>query len=146
CTPGNRPTSPERPPLDSQVSLSRLTQAHSRLKRVRLQSLPYGEASAMAEQALVRQTGVAAAKGSPPLDGDCTLVIFGASGDLTQRLLMPAIYNLACDGLLPRHFAIVGVAKDEMSSAQFRDHLTAAIQKFKTRPTFDPAVWDRLAS
>jgi len=100
----------------------------------------------MPEQAIVRQTGVPAGKGSPPHDGDCTLVIFGASGDLTQRLLMPAIYNLACDGLLPRHLAIVGVAKDEMSSAQFRDHLTAAIHKFKTRPTFDPAVWDRLVS
>jgi glucose-6-phosphate 1-dehydrogenase len=72
------------------------------------------------------------------------MVLFGASGDLTKRLLTPAIYNLACDGLLPKHFAIIGVAKDELSSEQFRRNLTDGIQKFKTRPTFDQAIWDSL--
>jgi glucose-6-phosphate 1-dehydrogenase len=99
----------------------------------------------MADSTLVRQTGVAPPRGAPPHDGDCTLVLFGASGDLTRRLLTPAIYNLACDGLLPRHFAIVGVARDTLSVEQFRQHLTEGIQKFKTRPTLDQAVWDRLA-
>ena len=42
----------------------------------------------------------------------CILVIFGASGDLTKRLLMPALFNLACDRLLPGRFAIVGIALD----------------------------------
>jgi glucose-6-phosphate 1-dehydrogenase len=98
----------------------------------------------MPDSTLVRQTGVAPARGTPPHDGDCILVLFGASGDLTRRLLTPAIYNLACDGLLPKHFAIVGVARDELSVEHFRQHLTEGIQKFKTRPTFDPAVWDSL--
>lgn len=48
------------------------------------------------------------------------MVIFGASGDLTKRLLMPALYNLACDGLLPKRFALVGVAMDELTTEQFR--------------------------
>ena len=76
----------------------------------------------------------------------CTLVIFGASGDLTRRLLTPALYNLACDRLLPMPFTIVGVARDAFSDADFRARLTAAVQQFNTRPTFDPAVWERMAA
>lgn len=71
----------------------------------------------------------------------CIMVIFGASGDLTKRLLMPAIYNLACDGLLPQKFAIIGTAMDQMSHEQFRDKMTADIQEFNTRPDFDMELW-----
>ena len=60
----------------------------------------------------------------------CILVIFGASGDLTKRLLMPALFNLACDRLLPGRFAIVGIAMDEMTTEQFREKMTADIKKF----------------
>jgi hypothetical protein len=74
----------------------------------------------MSDSTLVRQTGVAPARGAPPPDGDCILVLFGASGALTRRLLTPAIYNLACDGLLPRHLAIVGVARDAIGSPCLR--------------------------
>ena len=81
------------------------------------------------------------------LPGDpCVLVIFGASGDLTKRLLMPAIYNLACDGLLPEKFSIVGMALDELTTDTFRQRMTADIQKFSTRTQFDQAAWDRLAA
>jgi glucose-6-phosphate 1-dehydrogenase len=76
----------------------------------------------------------------------CILVLFGASGDLTKRLLMPALYNLCADKLLPEHFAIVGVARDELSSEQFRERLTADIQRFSTRQPFDPHNWERIAS
>jgi glucose-6-phosphate 1-dehydrogenase len=48
------------------------------------------------------------------------LVILGASGDLTKRLLMPALYNLACDGLLPDDFAVVGMARGAMTTEAFR--------------------------
>src|SRR5579862_8251293 len=71
----------------------------------------------------------------------CILVIFGASGDLTKRLLMPALYNLACNKMLPEHFAIVGIALEEMTTEQFRERMTKDIQQFKTRPTFDEKVW-----
>src|ERR1035441_4406718 len=50
----------------------------------------------------------------------CIMVIFGASGDLTGRKLIPAIYNLAHAGLMPKHFGIVGVAIDQMSEEDFR--------------------------
>jgi glucose-6-phosphate 1-dehydrogenase len=97
-------------------------------------------------ETLVHQTQTAgpASSAVPPADG-CTLVIFGASGDLTRRLLLPAIYNLACDRLLPERFAIIGVARDELSTEEFRDRLGAGLKQFNTRTTFDPATWQRLA-
>ena len=50
----------------------------------------------------------------------CVMVIFGASGDLTKRKLLPALYNLSKQGYLPKNFAIVGVARTEMSDKEFR--------------------------
>ena len=78
-----------------------------------------------------------------PAADPCTLVIFGASGDLTRRLLMPAIFNLYCDGLLGEHFAIVGVAMDELPSQTFRERMSGFIQQFGTRAKFDEAAWAR---
>jgi glucose-6-phosphate 1-dehydrogenase len=83
-----------------------------------------------------------AARASDP----CIVAIFGASGDLTKRLLIPAFYNLACDGLLPKHFAIVGIARDEFSTEQFRAKMTADIQQFSTRASFDARVWEDFAA
>ena len=60
----------------------------------------------------------------------CTLVIFGASGDLTRRKLLPAIYNLAEDALLPDAFAVVGVARQPISEAEFRGQMRDAVEKF----------------
>ena len=57
--------------------------------------------------------------------GSCIMVIFGASGDLTKRKLIPALYNLAKEGYLPDDFAVVGVARSEMNSEQFRERITA---------------------
>ena len=74
------------------------------------------------------------------------MLIFGASGDLTKRLLVPAIYNLACDGLLADSFAVIGTATDAWTTESFRERMTAEIQKFHTRQVFDQAVWDKLVS
>jgi glucose-6-phosphate 1-dehydrogenase len=70
----------------------------------------------------------------------CCLVIFGASGDLTHRLLVPALYNLAVDGLLPEAFALIGVARSESSSAEFAAGLAASLPKFATRKIDQSAV------
>ena len=58
--------------------------------------------------------------GQPSTAAAGVLVILGASGDLTKRLLMPAVYNLACEGLLPDEFAIVGMALPDLTTAEFR--------------------------
>jgi glucose-6-phosphate 1-dehydrogenase len=77
----------------------------------------------------------------PP--GPCALVIFGASGDLTKRKLVPALYYLAADGLLPEDFAVVGTASSEFTSQAFRDKLRGEIPEF-LEGAFDPAVWRQL--
>jgi len=67
----------------------------------------------------------------------CSLVIFGASGDLTHRLLIPALYNLAAAGLLDDAFSIIGVARKETSSDAFRSSLEKSLREFATRPVDD---------
>src|ERR1700692_2921548 len=95
-------------------------------------------------------TTVAASKPSvdaaTPVADPCIMVIFGASGDLTKRLLMPAIYNLHCDDLLPPHFAIVGIAMDELTTDIFRERMSKDIRQFNTRNDFDAKAWDDLCS
>ncbi|BAY10540.1 glucose-6-phosphate dehydrogenase [Calothrix sp. NIES-2098] len=72
----------------------------------------------------------------------CVMVIFGAAGDLTKRLLIPALYNLARAGLLPKEFAVVGVARAQMSNDEFRAKLSQDIQKFATVPV-DAQLWEK---
>ena len=57
--------------------------------------------------------------------GPCVMVLFGASGDLTKRKLVPALYNLVKAKLLPKTFAVVGVAFDDLTRDQFRDQVTS---------------------
>jgi len=75
----------------------------------------------------------------------CCLVIFGASGDLTHRLLMPALYNLAATGLLPQAFALIGVGRSEFSSEAFRAGLADSLPKFATRQIDESVVKTVLA-
>jgi glucose-6-phosphate 1-dehydrogenase len=75
----------------------------------------------------------------------CALVIFGASGDLTRRKLFPALYSLAYRQLLPPHFAVVGVARTEMSDEEFRERMEEAVREFG-RDEFRQDVWDSLAA
>ncbi|PYY15499.1 MAG: glucose-6-phosphate dehydrogenase, partial [Acidobacteria bacterium] len=56
--------------------------------------------------------------------GPCVMVVFGAAGDLTKRKLIPALYNLAKDHLLPDNFAVVGVSFDDLSPDAFREEVT----------------------
>ena len=70
----------------------------------------------------------------------CTLVIFGGAGDLTRRKLLPALYNLALDGLLPAHFAVVGFARDELDDERLRALAREGVQKFSRRP-LDSTRW-----
>src|SRR5215212_9225530 len=77
-------------------------------------------------------------------DPSC-LVIFGASGDLTQRKLVPGLYSLAHDGLLPSGQTIVGMARAEMTDEQFRANMRKACEEHaRTRP-IDDAIWDTFA-
>lgn len=81
------------------------------------------------------------------LSEPCIMVIFGASGDLTKRLLMPALYNLACDGLLSENFAVLGTGRSEISDDEFRTGMASkeqGLRAFHTRKDFDEAACDKL--
>jgi glucose-6-phosphate 1-dehydrogenase len=75
----------------------------------------------------------------------CSLVIFGATGDLTHRKLIPALYNLAADGDLPHGMNVIGFARRDKSDAVFRTELEEAAKKFSRRP-IDQELWNNFAS
>jgi glucose-6-phosphate 1-dehydrogenase len=75
----------------------------------------------------------------------CALVIFGASGDLTHKKLLPALYALAMRRLLPQRFAIVGVARTESDDDSFREEMEAAVKQHARDP-FKQDIWDELAA
>jgi len=78
-----------------------------------------------------------------PADG-CVMVIFGASGDLTKRKLIPALINLARDSLLGREFAVIGFATRDYTTETFRKQLAEDIATFSPAPV-DEALWQWLA-
>ena len=79
-----------------------------------------------------------------PTPAPCVMVIFGASGDLTKRKLIPALCNLALDNLLPKQFAIVGFATNDYTTESFRKMLGEEIPKFASTPV-DVKTWDWLS-
>jgi glucose-6-phosphate 1-dehydrogenase len=74
------------------------------------------------------------------IDGSTTIVIFGASGDLTQRKLIPGLYNLYRKQRLPKDFNIVGVSRTPYSHEDYRKEVENGVRKFSAE-TFDEAVW-----
>ena len=82
----------------------------------------------------------------------CAMVIFGASGDLTKRLVIPALYNLSRTKVLPEKFALIGVARTPGTSESWRDHVYDTLKSFVGNPVtefdvdhIDEAAWKRLA-
>jgi glucose-6-phosphate 1-dehydrogenase len=73
----------------------------------------------------------------------CVLVVFGAAGDLTRRLLLPALLNLAAERRLPERFALVGFARTDLDDESFRQRLDEAVKEH-ARGGLDPALWARL--
>ena len=67
----------------------------------------------------------------------CAFVIFGVSGDLAHRLVIPALYNLAATNLLPEKYCIVGVARRGMSNVALAGSLMKGLKQFATRPVDD---------
>src|ERR1044071_3266183 len=74
-----------------------------------------------------------------------TLVIFGGAGDLAHRKLLPALYNLHLDGLLPPRTAIVGVGRKDYSDEQYREFAKAGVARF-SRSKIDDDRWPTFAA
>lgn len=73
-----------------------------------------------------------------------TLVIFGATGDLTARKLVPSLYNLAREGLMPHDFTVIGFARRDWSDDFFREQMHTGVREFSRTPIQD-AVWQSFA-
>jgi glucose-6-phosphate 1-dehydrogenase len=79
-----------------------------------------------------------------PVPQPCSIVIFGATGDLTHRKLVPALYNLAADGELPPDVVIVGFARRNKTDDEFRRDLEQSTRKFSRQPVRDE-IWNTFA-
>ncbi len=104
--------------------------------------IPASESAQIVECPLRREA-------TPP--GPCAMVVFGASGDLTARLLVPALYNLSRTHLLPEKFALIGVARSDFTTQSWRDQLYQSLQSYTASASefnsgrVDEAAWSRLA-
>src|SRR5262245_66695278 len=78
---------------------------------------------------------------SPPPQ---TLILFGASGALARRKLLPALYDLACEGLLPERYAIVGSGGSRLDDADFRERARGGVEEF-SRHRLDGRRWQAFA-
>lgn len=74
------------------------------------------------------------------------VVIFGAAGDLTQRKLIPALYNLYLDRQLPEQFAIVGLARRQLADEVFRDQVRQGVERFSRRGLGEESKWRAFAA
>ncbi|TMC18960.1 MAG: glucose-6-phosphate dehydrogenase, partial [Chloroflexi bacterium] len=76
----------------------------------------------------------------------CVMVIFGATGDLTHRKLLPALYNLALEHPLPAGFSIVGFARRHYSDEEFRQQALESINAYSRQKPVNLQVWDSFAA
>ena len=75
----------------------------------------------------------------------CIVVIFGASGDLTKRKLVPALFRLSQERLLPAEFAIVGISRSPLSDEEFRNRMKEALTTYGVVKRLDEEVWKAFA-
>ena len=83
--------------------------------------------------------GLSKHRGAPPT----VAVIFGASGDLTARKLVPAIFNLGLDNLLPGEFHLIGFGRKPITDEDFREMMDGAIDEYSRRP-LNKEIWERV--
>ncbi|MGH9400823.1 MAG: glucose-6-phosphate dehydrogenase, partial [Terriglobia bacterium] len=95
----------------------------------------------MVESNVATQSGPGESAGHR-VPAPCSMVIFGASGDLTERKLVPALYYLSKAGLLPDGFSVIGCAKTPYTSESFRDKMRKAVKKYLEVPTEDDSALD----
>jgi glucose-6-phosphate 1-dehydrogenase len=75
----------------------------------------------------------------------CVIVIFGVTGDLTHRKLIPALYNLAREGELPQQLAVIGTSTSVTSAAEFRAQLHESVAQFSRNKPIDEEIWSRFS-
>jgi glucose-6-phosphate 1-dehydrogenase len=76
----------------------------------------------------------------------CTLIVFGATGDLTKRKLVPALFNLKQEGVLPKDFKVIGISRKAISSEDFQSQMKSGYEEYLTQKTTDPKKWEEFVS
>src|SRR6202162_804324 len=132
----------ERAPAQLQPKMHRRTR-RSRLVSAydsRLISVSKGSIEIMS--AIIQASALETLSREPLPTGDsCVLIIFGASGDLTKRKLIPGLYNLACEGCMNPEFEVLGIARTPMSAEEFRRKTGEAAAKAKDTRNFSESGW-----
>ena len=82
---------------------------------------------------------------SLPKAGSCLLVIFGGTGDLTRRKLIPALYDLACIGCTNPNFVVLGVGRTQLTDEQFRERMHEGAAKSKDARDYSEDEWNKFA-
>jgi len=82
---------------------------------------------------------------SPRIPDPCSIVFFGASGDLFKRMLMPAIYELRKNDILPANFGLIGFARSAYSDDEFREYCKKAVEEFSHSGPLNESLWNDLA-
>src|SRR5664280_1341937 len=85
------------------------------------------------------------AQPSLPQGDSCLLVIFGATGDLTHRKLVPALYDLACVGCTSRNFGVLGIGRTKLTDDEFRERLREGAANSKDARNFTEEGWHAIA-
>ena len=119
-----------------------MTQEHDPGEHLTYDEPEYGESG-------VTVTGRAKAEGASPFGGDrhpdpCSLVMFGVTGDLSHRKLIPALYDLGCHGILPFGTTLVGYGRQEMTDDQFRELMQRAIDDHYGAEVVDGSMCERI--
>src|SRR5262245_14060473 len=142
-----------------QACPARRIQSAGQARRVQLRRLahdPWGHSTSRPHSATMRRSPTGVPQISPgrqarPAD-PCAMVVFGASGDLTRRLVIPALYNLARTKILPEKFALIGVDLAPGTTASWRHHLRDTLEGFVANAgsefnidQIDDTVWNRIA-
>ena len=82
---------------------------------------------------------------SDRIEDPCSIVFFGASGDLFKRMLLPAVYNLRLEGILPAHFSVVGFSRSPFTDESFRAYCKESVDSFSRSGPAKESMWAEFA-
>src|SRR5271166_6811113 len=94
---------------------------------------------------VVQPSPIKLAKPTLPQGDSCLVVIFGGTGDLTRRKLIPALYDLACVGCTTRNFQVLGIGRTRLNDEQFRERLHDGAANSKDTRSFSEEGWQDFA-
>jgi glucose-6-phosphate 1-dehydrogenase len=132
----------ERAPAQLQPKMHRRTRRSRLVSAYDSRSISVSKASIEIMSAIIQASALEKLSREPLPTGDsCVLIIFGASGDLTKRKLIPGLYNLACVGCMNPQFEVLGIGRTPLGTEEFRKTIGEAAAKSKDTRDFSESGW-----